>query len=349
MQFPFSDQPALFAPTTLRRRLALLAASLSLAACAELPFGPVIPAAPAPEVATDSRSMPNPMRGASLYVNPNSSARRSVEEWRGSRPADAALLEKIASQPLAIWIGDWFPDPHAVVSRTTRAITDAGALPVYVLYAIPLRDCGQYSAGGVSGAAAYGRWISEVARGIGDQRAVVVLEPDALAGMDCLSAREQEERTRMIREAVHTLTRSGRVAVYLDAGNARWHAPDVVAARLRDAGIDGAAGFALNVSNFLSTEESVRYGEAVSARVGGKHFVVDTSRNGRGPTADAQWCNPAERALGAAPTTATGHPLVDALLWIKTPGESDGECNGGPAAGKWWAEYALGLARRASW
>jgi endoglucanase len=33
---------------------------------------------------------------------------------------------------------------------------------------------------------------------------------------------------------------------------------------------------------------------------------------------------------------------------VKPPGESDGECNGGPAAGRWWPEYALGLAQRAS-
>ena len=36
-----------------------------------------------------------------------------------------------------------------------------------------------------------------------------------------------------------------------------------------------------------------------------------------------------------------------ALLWIKQPGESDGTCNGGPNAGQWWADYALGLAQRA--
>jgi len=43
----------------------------------------------------------------------------------------------------------------------------------------------------------------------------------------------------------------------------------------------------------------------------------------------------------------TGQALVDAYLWIKTPGESDGTCNGGPKAGQWWADYALGLARSA--
>ena len=82
--------------------------------------------------------------------------------------------------------------------------------------------------------------------------------------------------------------------------------------------------------------------------MGGKHFVVDTSRNGLGPTPDGQWCNPPGRALGAAPTLETGDPAADAFLWIKRPGESDGACNGGPSAGTWWADYALGLARRAA-
>ncbi len=90
---------------------------------------------------------------------------------------------------------------------------------------------------------------------------------------------------------------------------------------------------------------SIAYGEKISRLTGGKHFVIDTGRNGLGPTPDNQWCNPAGRALGRPPTTRTGHPLVDALLWVKSPGESDGECNGGPAAGHWWPEYALGLAQ----
>jgi endoglucanase len=56
--------------------------------------------------------------------------------------------------------------------------------------------------------------------------------------------------------------------------------------------------------------------------------------------------NPDGRALGSGPGTLTGHPLAVAYLWVKRPGESDGTCNGGPAAGAWWADYALGLARR---
>jgi endoglucanase len=121
-----------------------------------------------------------------------------------------------------------------------------------------------------------------------------------------------------------------------------------MASRLASAGITAAQGFALNVSNFLTTAENVTYGEQLSALVGGRHFVIDTGRNGLGPAPDLQWCNPAGRALGPHPTSATGHPLVDALLWVKMPGESDGACNGGKVSGEWMPEYALGLAQRAN-
>ncbi len=109
-----------------------------------------------------------------------------------------------------------------------------------------------------------------------------------------------------------------------------------------------ARGLSLNISNFDTTASEETYGDSVSALVGGKHFIIDTSRNGRGPSSDGQWCNPPGRGLGVPATTATGDPLADALFWIKTPGESDGTCNGGPAAGTWWPAYALGLAQNAA-
>ncbi len=74
-------------------------------------------------------------------------------------------------------------------------------------------------------------------------------------------------------------------------------------------------------------------GIVLSDLVGKRPFVVDVSRNGIGPPPDgpggaAQWCNPAHQALGVAPTARTGVPGVDALLWSKRPGESDGKCGG---------------------
>jgi endoglucanase len=47
----------------------------------------------------------------------------------------------------------------------------------------------------------------------------------------------------------------------------------------------------------------------MSYLVGGKHFIIDTSRNGLGPAPDGSWCNPPGRALGPKPTADTGFPL----------------------------------------
>ena len=100
-------------------------------------------------------------------------------------------------------------------------------------------------------------------------------------------------------------------------------------------------------------------------------FVIDTSRNGQGPWTpppgypDPQdWCNPPGRGLGLLPSADTGHALIDAYLWIKIPGESDGECTRGlgpagetvdpewgiidPAAGAWFPQMALDLAHNAN-
>jgi len=167
-----------------------------------------------------------------------------------------------------------------------------------------------------------------------------------------------------------------------------------MATRLMRAGIDRATGFFLNVSNYRTNDDLIAFGTKLSRAIHLRqqtgaasctdadlaavtenpskltHFVLDTSRNGQGPwiAPDGQysdpqeWCNPPGRGVGSRPTTRTGHPLVDAFLWVKRPGESDGSCNRGtpgpgdpehdgqvlPVAGDWWGEYALGLAQRAN-
>jgi endoglucanase len=287
--------------------------------------------------------MVSALAGAKLFVSGDSPATRQASEWNSNRPSDAALMHRIASQPVAKWLGAWSGDVRAAVHSYSSAAAATGRVPVFVAYNITNRDCGSHSAGGAGSSSNYRAWIRSLAAGI-TGRAVVVLEPDAVPQMDCLSPGLQQERIDLLRDAISVLRGAG-ATVYLDAGNARWHSAGEIASRLKRAGIDQAHGFSLNVSNFLPTDENVRYGTAVSGMVGGKHFIIDTSRNGVGATADAQWCNPRGRALGAPPTTETGNRLVDGLLWIKQPGESDGTCNGGPPAGQWWSDYALELAR----
>jgi endoglucanase len=132
---------------------------------------------------------------------------------------------------------------------------------------------------------------------------------------------------------------------------------------------DTAADPALNTAGINS-----RYALILGDVEPTTRFVIDTSRNGRGPWNPAtsgysfpdpqDWCNPPGRGLGARPTLSTGHDLIDAYLWIKVPGESDGQCSRGlgsgdnvtdpiwgqvdPDAGLWFPEQALELAQLAS-
>ena len=290
------------------------------------------------------QSSGSPFMGSRLYVDPNSNAKRQAETLRRSRPQDAVLLDRIANQPVAKWLGGWVSDIQREVRNAVTTITGTGALPVFVAYNIPQRDCGSYSAGGAAGAAAYRKWIAGFAAGLQGKQSIVILEPDALPGMDCLDAAGKASRISLIRDAVHTLKANGAL-VYVDAGHAAWQSPETMAARLRQVDIAAADGFSLNVSNYQSNAANIAYGEKLSKLTGGKHFLIDTSRNGVGTS---QWCNPRGQALGVTPTTNTGHPLVDAFLWIKQPGESDGTCGGGPRAGNWWTDIALELSRAAS-
>lgn len=289
----------------------------------------------------------NPFAGAKLFVDPDNPARRQMSEWSNSRPTDAALLRKIGDQSVGIWLGDWYGNVGSATSQWINQARAQGALPVFILYNIPIRDCGSYSAGGAASPSAYQQWVQAIAQASRGTKTVFVLEPDALAGWDCLSATQQQERATVLRYAIDALSADSNHYVYLDAGNARWHPASVMAERIKRVGLSGLQGVSLNVSNFLTTAESQSYGQQISSQTSGLKVVIDTSRNGRGPAPDLTWCNPTDRGLGLPPSAQNGRP-VDAYLWLKYPGESDGACNGAPASGTWWADYALGLASRAA-
>ncbi|MEV2250180.1 glycoside hydrolase family 6 protein [Streptomyces sp. NPDC050147] len=289
---------------------------------------------------------------SAFWVDPQSAAARQVRQWeQEGRTEDAAALKRISEQPMAVWpAGD---DPAPDIKAAVDGAAQADRTAVLVAYNIPHRDCGQHSAGGAQSSDFYRQWIDTFAGTIGDRPAVVILEPDAIPHIvdGCTPAEYHADRYQLLSEAIQRLKRQPRVKVYLDAGNPGWISEaDKLAEPLRQAGIAQADGFSLNVSNFQDDETIKAYGRSLSGTVGGKHFVMDTSRNGKGPLAgdrEDAWCNPPGRGLGTPPTDKTGDALLDAVLWIKRPGDSDGPCRGGPAAGQWWPDYALGLARNA--
>jgi endoglucanase len=300
----------------------------------------------------DGRRSGNPFSGADLFVDPYTPAALAEARLERSDPVAAAQLRKITAYPAGFWLGGWMPAAQvaAAVRKQMREAAASHSMPLLVLYAFPYHGCGNDAAGRPAEAAGYQRWIDQVAAGIGAGKAAVILEPDALAQLaqpDCLSPEELANRLKVLRRAVDRLVSLPHTAVYLDAGHSRWRPAKVMAPLLLAAGAGRVRGFSLNVSNFNSTAAEESYGDSLSAMLHGAHYVIDTSRNGAA-TATA-WCNPPGQALGVPPTTNTGNPLIDALLWIKPPWASDGTCNNGPPAGMLWLRYALSLAANARW
>ncbi|WUK28400.1 glycoside hydrolase family 6 protein [Streptomyces sp. NBC_00370] len=292
------------------------------------------------------RPAPKARPATALYRHPDT----QVREWVGAHrddPRRPVIESRIAARPEAVWFDAY--DPGSITgevrSVTSRAAA-AGRTAVLVPYVIPQRDCGGASDGGAPDLAAYDGWIRNFARGLGSREVIVILEPDAIAENECLDAAQRAARYASLARAGRTLHAADPAAkVYFDGGHSGWNSATKQAGLLRAADAAGSSdGIFTNVSNFHRTTDEARYARAVLAALGGPArlgAVIDTSRNGNGAPPGDQWCDPAGRALGQAPTTRTGEARIDAYLWVKSPGESDG-CKG--AAGSFTADYAYELA-----
>lgn len=257
------------------------------------------------------------------------------------------LLSRLDSVPTGLWLTpEQYPTPDAVSAYVSSVVADAAAeVPVFVVYGVPNRDCtGGESSGGLA-EADYLPWVRSIAASVGST-SVVILEPDALpAAIQCgLVA----TRVPILAQAVAALHDAG-VTTYVDAGHSSWVPADQLAPLLEQVGVDSVRGFSTNVSNYQPTEAEAAYASELSGLLGGAHYVIDTGRNGIGAGAVSDWCNPPGQALGRAPAGVDDGSGLDAYVWVKPPGESDGMCHGGPAAGQLWPERAVALAAAAGW
>jgi endoglucanase len=141
------------------------------------------------------------------------------------------------------------------------------------------------------------------------------------------------------------------IAMVTDPSNAYYNNPSACASQYYPA----------TQSDFSTWDLSTQwYAQNMGDAVATTHFVIDTSRNGDGPNnmsayanapydqpssvistlASGNWCNPPDSGLGIRPTTNTGVPLLDAYLWVKTPGQSDGQCDAAGGVRAWdYADY----------
>jgi endoglucanase len=299
---------------------------------------------------------PNPLRGLRWYVDPVEPAYRSYRTFvRKHRGNAASLMWRIAREPRFRWFGRWDSPVRRRVRNYLRcaAAVQPGAVPLMVVMRHQGKGCGGgYTGGGPAEDRRSRAWYRAFARAVGGTRVIIGFEPDSLGTIDCLAGSRRDDRLRLLRYGVSVLSRLPRATIYLEAGASDWEPARRTAKQLRFIGIQKVRGFMLNATHHDWTRNNIRHGLDISRRVGGKHFIVNTSFNGRGPIhirgrrTRNVWCNPPNRGLGIAPTTSTAHPLVDAYMWINRPGYSAGACNGGPLpVGSWWPERALMYAR----
>jgi endoglucanase len=243
-----------------------------------LAVGRAIPAAAAGPGVTDRQDpgsffVPPPIPGAVQQV----AALRAA-----GRKADADAVSGMIDTPTAVWFTGGSPKEvrqavHATVARAVAKRT----VPVLVSYDIPFRDCSQFSAGGATSTEAYLSWIDGFAEGIGDARAVVILEPDSLGiipwyrplggSLEWCQPAEADpataaaDRFEQLNGAVDRLSALPGVSVYLDGTHSAWLGAGDIADRLAKAGVAHARGFFLNVSNFASTPNLTQYGTWISS------------------------------------------------------------------------------------
>lgn len=288
-----------------------------------------------------------------LYADPSNPLFAAATQLKAQgQRAEAADLHAIAETPSGIWATGQAGEMQTV-RQVTHAAAKAQAVPVIVVYNLPDRDaCGRLSASSGPSAPGYEQWISQLAAAIGTGDDVVIVEPDGLPDIvrGCLNPAQSAERYQLLRYAMKRLGALPHARVYLDAGNpGMFQDPSKLAGPLHQAGVQYGRGFSANVANFQWTGVVVSWSQRLEHALGGKlGAVIDTSRNGRGPYTGPdtpQWCNPPGRAVGPAPRFDPGPAGIDAYLWIKDPGASDGSCNGGPPAGQYWPQYAASLER----
>ena len=315
------------------------------------------------KIAPPDIQVSNPLYGKVFYRDDTRVINTKVRELeKAGNKTDAELLKKVSAEPGVTWLtGPLYSDPLAShdieeVKRTSKAASDQGTIPIYQLYAIPIRDaCASHSKGGFTNSAAYLAWIDKIIANLYTP-AVISIEADAIAhtlNPGCLTDSQIGQRYALLNEVTLKFKASPKVlAAYLDAGHSDWWPnPSVLVDPLRKSGINNIRGVAVNVSFFAETSSITVWAQQLVKELDAdKGVIIDTSRNGKGIApvkGDRRWCNPEQRGIGPKPGTMINSASIDAFVWIKNIGESDGTCGGYPPAGTFVTSIALELARNA--
>ncbi len=200
------------------------------------------------------------------------------------------LLAKIALRSRARWFTSYIPASdmqskvHSYVTDLQKAQGANVLVPMAMFRQYPNHE--SHKADPIS-QQAYKNWYAAAARGIGNARAVVILEPDLAVILK--DAWRPDIRERLVAYAARTLAALPNTTVYIEAGAADWLTVNQAAKLLKNSGVARVRGFALNGTHYTTTASNISKGKAIQRRLGqlgipNKHFVIDTADNGHGFT-----------------------------------------------------------------
>jgi endoglucanase len=202
--------------------------------------------------------------------------------YSSARGRDKLLLGRIALQPRAVWDGYWDGNPRGTAQQTIRDSTQGvpNALAQVAIFRLdPWESCSGYWSR--ANQASYKAWIRSYAAGIGSARVALVLQPDLPFAL-CVSSGVPEQ---LISYAAKVFNSLPHTTVYIDAGAYAWYKPVLIAHLLERSGIWHSRGFALNVTQYGSTDQELRWGAQINHALAAdgarhKHFVINTDENG---------------------------------------------------------------------
>lgn len=265
----------------------------ALAAC--VLSGLLVAAAPANagvvNAGVPGASQTNPLAGLPWgnYTGPED------EVFPGYNAASGAvkrLLGRVALRPRMRWFGSWYGDQW-IGSTLRKYLSNVTQGNRYVMaqMAIFRLDPWENAACSALPTAAqqvsYRHWIDSAAAAIGDARVALVLQPD-LPFEQCVP-HHSPIPMHLVAYAAREFSALAHTTVYIDAGAGDWPTVGEAASLLREAGVSYARGFALNATHYDPTENEIRFGAKIvralaAAGIPNRHFVINTSSNGRGFT-----------------------------------------------------------------
>ncbi len=118
------------------------------------------------------------------------------------------LASKIFQYPVSFWYGERNGKEMEKIDYSIQRLLRRThpQLPILVVYNMPNRDIGQYSKGGAKTRESYLNFLKGFADGIGDNKPILIYEPDSLVHTTEMSKEESSARLSLMQEGLTVLT-----------------------------------------------------------------------------------------------------------------------------------------------